>query len=60
MEKVGRLKPLFSNIETIKRWSIDTEDVDNVLRIEANEDLDESDVINLLFDFGYNCKTLAD
>jgi len=59
-KKVALLKPLFSKTKTISRWSVDTEDIDNVLRIEANESLDESDVINLLLDSGYNCEILAD
>ena len=60
LKKVALLKPLFSNKSIFRRWSVDTEDVDNVLRIEAVENLDESDVINIMNDSGFQCITLAD
>ena len=36
-KKVKAVKPLFNNHPVITAWSIDIEDIDNVLRIEAQE-----------------------
>jgi hypothetical protein len=43
----------------INRWTIDNEDIDNVLRIESNQ-LDPTDVILLIKQSGYCCEELAD
>jgi hypothetical protein len=54
------VRPIFNNHSTIKNWSIDTEDIDNVLRIEAVGQLDESDVIDLMRKRGFRCEVLMD
>lgn len=43
----------------IKKWSIDNEDIDNVLRVES-EQLDPTEVILLIKRSGYCCEELAD
>tara|TARA_R110000796_G_scaffold35017_3_gene90177 strand:- start:165686 stop:165901 length:216 start_codon:yes stop_codon:yes gene_type:complete len=58
-KKVNSLKPLF-NTNVITNWSVDTEDIDNVLRIEAKENLNESDVIELIEASGHLCEPLPD
>jgi len=58
--KISAVKPIFNNHSTIKNWSIDTEDIDNVLRIEAVGQLDESDVIDLMRKRGFRCEVLLD
>ena len=57
-KKVDQISPLFSNNATINEWSIDTEDIDNVLRIETKSDLHESDIIHLLHNQGFQCEAL--
>lgn len=59
-KKVKVTKPIFNNLSTIIKWSIDIEDIDNVLRIEAAENLNESDVIHLLNIYGFHCEALTD
>lgn len=59
-KKVKAVKPIFNNHSSISNWSIDIEDIDNVLRIEATENLDESDVINLTSTRGFYCEVLND
>ncbi|MEQ9263397.1 MAG: hypothetical protein RLP14_09570 [Owenweeksia sp.] len=44
----------------ISRWTIDTEDIDNVLRIEASDTLTEADVIELVGPVGFKCEELQD
>jgi len=59
-KKVKVVKPIFNNHPTIADWSIDTEDIDNVLRIEASGKLKENDIINLIKTCGFHCEVLAD
>lgn len=59
-KKAKSLKPLFKEHSTISKWTVDTEDIDNVLRIEAAENLTENDIIYLLNDQGIYCEPLVD
>jgi hypothetical protein len=56
--KVALLTPLFNKHTEILKWSIDLEDIDHVLRIEAKESLLESDVIELVQLQGFNIEVL--
>ena len=42
----------------IKRWTVDREDCDKVLRVEANEVLPD-EIINLIKQAGYACEELT-
>ncbi|MGR3301113.1 MAG: hypothetical protein ACUZ8I_01280 [Candidatus Scalindua sp.] len=53
-------QPLFNNHPIITNWSIDTEDIDNVLRIEAQDDLSEKEIIHLIKECGFYGEMLAD
>jgi len=57
-KKVKTIKPLFSNRKRFGDWSIDIEDIDNVLRIEAADDLNERDIIQLMNTCGFQCQVL--
>lgn len=59
-KKVKSLKPVFNNHSDIIKWSIDLDDIDNVLRIEATTKLSEGDVIDLVEIKGFYIKTLSD
>ncbi|AXT62809.1 hypothetical protein D1816_21510 [Aquimarina sp. AD10] len=59
-KKVKSLKPTFNNHSEIIKWSIDLEDIDNVLRIEATKKLSEEDVIKLVQLKGFYIKILPD
>ncbi|WP_074407391.1 MULTISPECIES: hypothetical protein [Aquimarina] len=59
-KKVRSLKPMLNNHSDIIKWSIDLEDIDNVLRIEATTNLSEGDVIDLVEIQGFYIKTLSD
>ena len=56
---IEAISPLFNNHQGIIDWSVDTEDIDKVLRVEANEHLDESDIINLMSAQGFYCDDLV-
>ncbi|OFZ41494.1 MAG: hypothetical protein A3D92_15305 [Bacteroidetes bacterium RIFCSPHIGHO2_02_FULL_44_7] len=58
--KVQALKPVFNSHAAIQRWTIDTQDRDNVLRIEAHPNLKEEDIVTLVRKYGFDCEELSD
>lgn len=59
-KKVKALAPMLNHHPNVLSWSVDIEDIDNVLRIEATGALDEASVIRLLQSYGYYCAALPD
>jgi tRNA G26 N,N-dimethylase Trm1 len=57
-KKVKSLIPAFNNHAGIKRWNVDTEDVDKVLRVEADQSLQEIEIIQLIHSHGFSCEEL--
>ena len=58
-KKLKSLKPLFNGHSDILKWSVDLEDIDNVLRIEATKNLSEKAVIDLVRIEGFYIKTMV-
>lgn len=58
-ELVTKAQPLIQNIRGIKRWNVDMQDCDNVLRIEA-EEVSPRSIENILQNAGYYCEELQD
>ena len=44
----------------IYRWTVDIEDIDHVLRVEASSDSEEHDIIELVKNEGFLCEALPD
>lgn len=59
-KKIERLLPIFTSHPIIQRWSIDTEDIDNVLRIELTKKRTSNDIIEMIKGQGFHCETLPD
>ena len=59
-EQVEEMGSVFHNHSFVVDWSIDTEDVDCVLRIEAFAPLTETQVIEMVEDQGFYCDVLPD
>jgi len=57
---VKAVQPFFNDIPDIRKWSVDTEDIDNVLRIEASNDLEALDVVRILRSADIYCEELPD
>ena len=57
-QKLERVEPLFNNHPVILNWSVDTEDIDNVLRVEATQEAEERDIIYLVQACGFSCEEL--
>lgn len=59
-EKVAHLETVFNNHADIINWSVDLEDIDNVLRIEANSSLTENTVIEMVKKHNFSIETMLD
>lgn len=59
-EKVKYFEPIFNEQKDVLKWTIDTEDIDNVLRIEAANSLTEDQVIELVQKHGFFIEPLTD
>jgi hypothetical protein len=59
-KKARQLKAIFKPHPLINRWTVDTEDIDNVLRIEGYEPLSENEVLGLLRTGGFYGEPLPD
>ncbi|MEO7530637.1 MAG: hypothetical protein ABIS69_04475 [Sediminibacterium sp.] len=58
-ELVNRVKPVIETMPGIRKWNVDIQDCDNVLRIEATE-LSSRSVEMVLQTAGYYCEELQD
>jgi hypothetical protein len=58
-EDVEKLALIFSDDARIKKWNIDRNDIDHVLRIES-EELDIHEAIALVQHAGFFCEELPD
>ncbi len=52
------LSPVFNNHPVINRWCVDTDDIDNVLKVVTNAELSENDIIRLTRSKGFDCEAL--
>ncbi|MCM4173800.1 hypothetical protein DHD32_20200 [Arenibacter sp. TNZ] len=59
-KKVKIIKPIFNQHPSIIKWSVDIEDIDNVLRIEATGNIEERDIIRILKSNGFYSEDLND
>lgn len=57
-QRVKQVKSIFDGNANIIKWSIDTEDIDNVLKVEATKNLSEADIIDQLKTQGFFCDVL--
>lgn len=55
---VEALKPVFSKQRAISRWSVDIEDIDNVMRVVTKARLPEMDIIKMVRNLGFECEAL--
>ncbi|WP_064966755.1 hypothetical protein [Tenacibaculum ovolyticum] len=59
-DKVRSIYRLFNQDDNIINVSIDLEDIDNVLRIETTDFINEYDIITKVEKDGFNCIALND
>lgn len=58
-EKVQVVNELFNLDNNIIDLSVDIEDIDNVLRIETTDKIDEVEVVSRVLKQGFNCVELV-
>jgi hypothetical protein len=56
---IESVKPILNSNQYISDWSIDIEDIDNVLRIVSAELL-ENEIIKIIKSKGFSCEALPD
>ena len=59
-KRVQKMMPVFNSHPVIRKWSVDTEDIDNVLRIEGTHHLNEKEIITMVQELGFYCEYLPD
>ena len=59
LEDKQKLTPLLDHWEQISRWTVDCEDCDCVLRIEA-DGVSEQEIMELVRRAGFECEVLID
>ena len=59
-KKVKAVQPVFNNHPIIADWSVDTEDIDHVLRVKTDGNLNEKDISDLINPLGFYCEVLPD
>jgi hypothetical protein len=59
-QKVRKIMPVFNSHPVIRKWSVDTEDIDNVLKVEASNHLNEKEIIQMVQALGFYCEHLPD
>jgi len=59
-KKVRHIKSTLNNHPHIVSWTVDREDIDNVLRIEASQSVKEKEFRELMKRFGIFCEALPD
>jgi hypothetical protein len=59
-EKLKSVKPLLNQHPLLIKWSIDLEDIDRVLRVEAQHNTKETEIVRLIRRLGFKCEDLDD
>jgi len=57
-DHVNKIRPLFDNNPIVFNWSVDLQDIDYILRVEASDHLLEEDLIYLIQKYGFSCEEL--
>ena len=57
-KKLKKVAPLLNDHPMIFKWSIDLEDIDNVLRVEASSELQIETINHLIQQKGFYCEDL--
>ena len=59
-KKLNMVRNVFNENPIISKWTVDTEDIDNVLRIEAFDNLQEEEVIQIINNIGLKVEAFTD
>ncbi len=59
-KQLKQVRAILSNHPAINDWNVDTNDVDNVLRVRQSLQLKEKDLIQYVRAHGFYCEALPD
>lgn len=59
LNRIEKLKPVINSHDKIYAWSVDMQDIDNVLRVEADLST-PNEIIQLVNKAGFSCEELPD
>lgn len=59
-DRVNAIRPYLNVHPYISRWTIDLQDADHVLKIEASNYMLERDLVDLVTGCGFYCEELPD
>jgi hypothetical protein len=59
-KRVKEVSPILDGLPLLTTWSVDTQDIDNVLRVVITGNVQESDIVDLLISQGFYCEALED
>lgn len=57
-QQVKAVQQIFNTHQSISDWWVDTDDIDNVMRVKTNGALSETDIIKRIETLGINCESL--
>lgn len=57
--QVNIIKPFLKNIEDIREWNVDLQDIDKILRIESIK-TSAKDIESIITKAGFECQELID
>lgn len=58
LQEVNRIAPILDLHPSINNWTVDINDIDNILRIVGDDALEEQQIIPLLNQFGVQIESL--
>jgi hypothetical protein len=59
-KRVMEVSTILDGLPLLTTWSVDTQDIDNVLRVVITGNVQESDIAKLLLAQGFYCEALED
>ncbi len=57
-DEINRIRPALNGHRLIRYWSVDTEDIDKVLRVVTSSSLNEAEIIQMLTQANFQCGEL--
>jgi hypothetical protein len=58
-EQISRISPLLNSHPRIKKWNVDDQDIDHVLRIVPDRNIDPTHIMQIVQEAGFYCEELT-
>ncbi len=57
-QHIAKVRAVLDQLKVVSEWSVDTEDIDNVLRIIPSQEIKEHEIMYKIGKAGFICETL--